>query len=164
MKIKLKQVRWDQLAKYPAEDGTTQVLVIAARLTPGVAKQLECYDACYDEEKNPRAGLESMALTCKITSAAATFEQGEGKAARGIAVKSNLVHKFRVGRPKGAADNDVSLELHARLHFDGHCHELPDLMEAINKQPFSLEIEPAQGALQFGDQPGEEESDDDNSD
>ncbi len=148
MKLKLKDARIIQLTKYPGEENTTQVLVLAGLLTPPIAEKLKVRE-CYDEKGVPRHWDSYPSPGVRI--------QGADVLLGDTSARSNLIHKFKIAQPKSGGDNDVSLELRMRLHFDGSL-PLCDFLETQNKQPFVLAINARQEDLDFGDGEAEDAS------
>ncbi len=150
MKLKLKAARCISLTKYPGEEYTTQVLIAACPLTPPIAEKLRCREACYTEEGVPRTFDVYPSPHVRIEGADVLL--GETSA------RANLIHKFKIVQPKTGGENDTSLELRLRLHFDGNLH-LADWVEKTNKAEFVLAINALQANLDFGDNESEMESD-----
>ncbi len=152
MKLKLKAARCISLTKYPGEEYTTQVLVLATLLTPPIAEKLRCREACYTEEGVPRTFDAYPSPHVRI--------EGADILLGDTSARANLVHKFKIAQPKTGGDNDTSLELRMRMHFDGSLH-LADWVEKTNKAEFTLSINARQENLDFGDNAEPEAEDED---
>jgi hypothetical protein len=152
MKLKLKDATIVNLTKYPGEEACTQVLVLAALLTPPIAEKLKCREACYTDEGVPRKFDAYPSPAVRISGADVLMGDTSARA--------NLIHKFKIAQPKAGGETDTSLELRMRLHFDGHL-PLGDFLDSQNKQPFLLSINARQEDLDFGDQAEEAEAETD---
>lgn len=148
MKLKLKASRAISLTKYPGEETTTQVLVVSALLTPPVAEALRIREGCYNEEGVPRRLDVFPSPHVRIEGA----DVGLG----GTSFEATLIHKFKVAQPKTGGDQDTSLEVRLRLHFDGKA-PLSKWLDTVNKGEFVLAINARQEDLDFGDSTDEPE-------
>lgn len=150
MKLRVYNATIKDLSWYPTEEpGGSFVLVATAPLKPKLAEKLRAKELCFDEGGVARKFEGQIGLTLRVTKA--SVELGDR------IYESKLIHKFRVGRKEGAADNDISLHLTTRMHFDGNYAELPEWCRQQNKGEFTFCIEPAQGELQFTDDEADEQ-------
>jgi hypothetical protein len=141
---------YSELTKYPGEEATTFVLVVKCRLTKKLAESLQCAEMCFDSNGVPRPFEGKVGLKAIIRDA--SVELGDRS------FDASLIHKFKVGRPSGAADNDVSLDVSCRIHFAGANPHLEAFCEDQNKATFGLVISAKQEAFNFD---GAKEDDED---
>ena len=148
MKLKLKEAKILKLTKYPGENGTTQVLEVAANLTPPLAEQFRCREACYTDEGVPRHFEAYPSPALRIN--------GGDVVLGDLTARAKLIHKFKIVQPKTGGNNDVTLDVHVRLHFEGAL-PIGIWVDEQNKTPFLLDIKARQEDLAFGgDEPDEE--------
>ena len=143
MKLKLKAARAVSLTKSPGEEACTQVLLASALLTPPIAEKLRIKEGCYTEEGVPRHldGFPCPSIT--IDGADVQLDD--------YLCRETKIHKFRVKQPKTGGDNDVSLELTLRIHFEGKV-PLFKWLEDVGKGEFVLGINARQEDLAFDDE------------
>ena len=141
MKLRLKNAQAVSLTKYATEEQTTQVLVVTALLTPPIAETLQCREACYTPEGVPRRFDAYPSPSARIEGADVMLGDDSFRA--------NLITKFKIRQPHAGGDRDVSLEVQARFHFDGHLH-LGDWLDNMKKNAFTVSINARQEDFNFG--------------
>lgn len=142
MKIRIKEARIVSNTRYPGEEGSTQVLVLAATLTPPIAERLGIRDGCYNSEGVPRNYDRFPSSRLRIDGADLSLGDKEFRA--------TLIHKFTVKQPKSGNDNDTHLELGFRVHF-GEKEVVDAWARNTNKDTFSVLVNARQEDLNFGD-------------
>jgi hypothetical protein len=157
MKLKLKECRIVSSTRYPGDPDSTQVLLFAAKLTPGAADRLECRDICYAQVGEQLDGKPQL-LPRKFDSYALslTIEGADVLLGTGLQARSTLIHKLKVSPEKSADSKDISLELRGRMHF-AESIPLDKFTRSQNKGTFDISIEAAQENLDFGGYDDEED-------
>lgn len=140
MNLEVKGTTVVSLTKYPGDPETTQVLVLSYLLTPPLAEKFRCREACYTDNGVPRRFEGNYGLMIRVEDVDIRLGAWSGHA--------NLLHKFKISRPKGQADNDISLHGQVRIHFDGTAL-LSDWVDQVNKGEFVMSINARQGEFDF---------------
>jgi hypothetical protein len=157
-KVTFKHATNVSLTEYPREEGTSLVLVVEAALTPPLAEKMRCLEPLYrnvqtdgtkPEQWVPRQFEGSYGLPARI--------EGADVMLGDLSMRANLIHKLRVARPADAAENDTSLAIRMRLHFDGKQRDICDWFHNTNKAEYTLKINSLQAELNFDVRPSEED-------
>jgi len=155
MKLKIKGTYMVSLTKYPGEQESTQVMVLAGILTPPVAEKLRIREGCSNEEGVPRHYESCPSPSVRIAGADVMIGDTQYRA--------TLLHKFKISQPKTGGEADTSLEIRFRVHFSGKV-PLHAVVDNLLNSEFVFGINAAQEDFNFGDdekaaeEPEEEEA------
>jgi hypothetical protein len=133
-KITFKDCQIVDLAKYPGEDGPTQVLQLRALLTRPLASILRCDGICFTDSNMPRR-FKKVTLLAKIEDAEINMPIGTYGA--------DLLN-FSVAPPARKSKTDASLEVSFSLHLAGQI-PLSDWVDSQNKEAFTMTAKPPEG-------------------
>lgn len=141
------------LSYYPGEKGINAVMVFKAPLTVNASKVLGCEERFYTLNETAytdfqgRITLKKVAKACKVMIGEMT--------SMATALLPDMIWKFSIGLEKDSKPSVV-----CRMHFDGQWRQvLVDMIHALNKDEFTLNIAALQQHLFIEEEPVSQEGD-----